>query len=129
MDGYAIAFENIHEELFIKGEMAAGANNQFEINAKEAARIFTGAPLPKNADTVIPQERVEIKDGRIIITDKNLHKGIYTRDKGSEIKKGELALKKGTALTPSALGFLAGIGIDKVEVYPFTKNCCNHYGQ
>src|SRR5213075_922718 len=44
--------------------------------------------------------------------------GNSVRQKGSEIRAGELALEKGNLLSPAAIGFLAGIGINELKVYP-----------
>ena len=54
----------------------------------------------------------------LIIEDENLQAGNSVRPKGSEVKAGTLALEKGSVLSPAAIGFLAGIGITEVKVYP-----------
>ena len=121
MDGYAIKFEEEITELTIVGEMAAGSANETTINQGEAYRIFTGAPLPKGADTVVMQEKVAVINGKLIINDTNLKKGLNAREKGSEISSGNLAMSKGNQLTPAAIGFLAGIGIAEVSIFPQPK--------
>ncbi|RZK91196.1 MAG: molybdopterin molybdenumtransferase MoeA, partial [Pedobacter sp.] len=121
MDGYAVRFEEEITELTIVGEMAAGSANETTINQGEAYRIFTGAPLPKGADTVVMQEKVAVINGKLIINDTNLKKGLNAREKGSEISTGNLAMSKGSQLTPAAIGFLAGIGIAEVSVIPQPK--------
>jgi len=82
----------------------------------QATRIFTGAPVPANADTVVMQEKTRVEGDRLIIEDVSLVKGNNVRPKGSDIRLGELALPKGTLLSPSAIGFLAAMGIEKVNV-------------
>jgi molybdopterin molybdotransferase len=121
MDGYALKFNDREKELRLTGEMAAGAAHSFTLNEGETSRIFTGAPLPGGADTVVMQEKVTLQDGSIILQDKNLQPGSNVRDQGSEIKAGELAMSKGNLLNPAAIGFLAGIGIRRLEVYPMPK--------
>lgn len=121
MDGYAIEFEEKITELTIVGEMAAGSASETAINQGETYRIFTGAPLPAGADTVVMQEKVSVRNGKLIISDANLKKGMNTREKGSEISSGNLAISKGNQLTPAAIGFLAGIGIAEVSVIPQPK--------
>ena len=118
MDGYAFNFRDKNVPLSIQNKIAAGDSKSYTISDKEAARIFTGAPLPSNADTVVMQEKVTVQDGNILITDDGLQKGDYVRDKGAEIKSGEIALTAKTYLTPPAIGFLAAIGIAEVSVYP-----------
>lgn len=121
MDGYALKFAAREKELQLSGEMAAGADHSFTLNEGETSRIFTGAPLPEGADTVVMQEKVILQHGRVILQDKNLQLGSNVRDQGSEIKSGQLAMSKGDLLNPAAIGFLAGIGISLLEVYPMPK--------
>lgn len=121
MDGFAFLFGEQGFPLTIQNKIAAGDNKSYRIATKEAARIFTGAPLPEGADTVVMQEKVIIEDGKLIILDKELQKGNNVRSKGSEIQSGDLALTKQSLLTPAALGFLAGIGVDKISVFPAPK--------
>ena len=118
MDGYAIRFEDHTMPLIITGEMAAGSSLELNLKPGEAARIFTGAPLPQGADTVVMQEKVSVESGKVSIKDPMLKMGINTREKGAEVKLGALAITKDTFLTPAALGFLAGIGETHVSVYP-----------
>ena len=118
MDGYAFAFADLKNELIIDGEMAAGSSSTMEVTAGKAIRIFTGAPVPAGADTVVMQEKVKIENGILIIEDEKLQHANNVRSVGSEIKAGELALPKGTMLTAAAIGFLAGIGITEVSVIP-----------
>ena len=118
MDGYAIKFEDVGQRLKIVGEMAAGAASTFTVATGEAARIFTGAPLPDGADTVVMQEKVMVTGASLTLADPNLIKGSNVRSIGAEIKRGVLAMEKGSLLSPAAIGFLAGIGITEVTVFP-----------
>lgn len=121
MDGYALKFRDHEKELQLNGEMAAGAEHSFVLKEGEASRIFTGAPLPEGADTVVMQEKVILKNGRIVLQDQNLQAGSNVRNQGAEVKTGELAMRKGNLLSPAAIGFLAGIGVKTLEVYPMPK--------
>jgi molybdopterin molybdotransferase len=120
MDGYAfsyIGWKKFHQ-LNISGMMAAGSQEKFILSPDQAIRIFTGAAVPEGADTVVMQEKTRVIDGNLFIDDQLLEVGANLRPKGSEIKAGALALSKGSKLTPAAIGFLAGIGIAHVIVYP-----------
>lgn len=119
MDGYAFSFSGwqTHTTLQIAGEMQAGSNETIAFSSEQAIRIFTGAPVPEGADTVVMQEKVTTENGKLIIQDERLSPGGNVRLQGSEIKSGALALAAGTFLSPAAIGFLAGIGITTVEVY------------
>ena len=120
MDGYAFSFNGWkqYKKLKIAGEVAAGNNETFTLSPENAVRIFTGAAVPAGADTVIMQEKTKTQNGELIIEDENLPVGNSVRPKGSEIKSGALALTKENVLSPAAIGFLAGIGITEVKVYP-----------
>jgi molybdopterin molybdotransferase len=120
MDGYALSFNDLTstKELMIEGEVAAGTEQAFQLSPQKVVRIFTGAAIPSGADTVVMQERTRTKNGKLIIEDEKLRLGNNVRPRGSEIKAGDLALSKGTRLSPAAIGFLAGIGTIQVSVYP-----------
>ena len=130
MDGYAFLFSEWkkNKKLTIEGEIAAGANQKISLAPGKAARIFTGAPVPPGADTVVMQEKVKIhstlnnssanSEEELIIEDEAIQQGTNVRPKGSEMKAGELALRKGSLLSPAAIGLLAGIGITEVKIFP-----------
>ncbi|WP_025142812.1 gephyrin-like molybdotransferase Glp [Pedobacter jeongneungensis] len=121
MDGYTLKFEDHEKELNLTGEMAAGTATNITIQHGETGRIFTGAPLPNGADTVIMQEKITRLGDKITLQDPNLKLGLNVRNKGSEIKAGALAMEKDSLLSPAAIGFLAGIGVNEVTVYPMPK--------
>ena len=120
MDGYAFSFPGWkdNKSLKIKGEMAAGSNETFDLSPGNAVRIFTGAAVPSGADTVVMQEKIKLENDFLVIEDENILQGSNVRARGSEIKAGELALAKDSLLMPAAIGFLAGIGVTEVLVYP-----------
>lgn len=125
MDGYALSFAGwqLYKRLKIQGVVQAGLKYGELLPPQNAVRIFTGAVVPPGADTVVMQEKVNIDsstgtEGELIIEDENLTAGSNVRLKGSEIKMGDLALAKDSILTPPAIGFLIGIGINQVSVYP-----------
>jgi molybdopterin molybdotransferase len=121
MDGYALIFEDLPLPLQLVGEMAAGTSESLNLSPGQTARIFTGAPVPDGADTVVMQEKVSLSAGKIIVEDPRLERGTNVRAIGSEIKSGALAMPTGSLLSPAAIGFLAGIGITEVEVFPMPK--------
>lgn len=120
VDGYAFSWHGwqTHKHLKIRGEVPAGYNLPVEFEPATAVRIFTGAPVPDGADTVVMQEKTKVVNNTLHIqADEKLLTGANVRLKGTDIKQGELALEKNTLLSPAAIGFLAGVGIDKVSVY------------
>jgi molybdopterin molybdotransferase len=119
MDGYAFSFENWDKKsnLTVIGEIQTGNYSDKKVQSNEAVRIFTGAPIPPGTDTVVMQEKISRNGDEIQILDTFLIKGANVRPKGSQTKKGELALKERQLLSPVAISFLAGIGINKVNVF------------
>jgi len=120
VDGFAFSFNDWqqHKKLKISGEVAAGSNENFTLAQGNVVRIFTGAAVPAGADTVVMQEKIKAINGELIIEDEGIQIGNSVRPRGSEIKAGALALEKDSVLSPAAIGFLAGIGIFEVNVYP-----------
>ncbi|MCB0466096.1 MAG: molybdopterin molybdotransferase MoeA [Aequorivita sp.] len=123
MDGFAICHSDILEqkEIQIIGEAPAGKPFQGKISAGQSVQIFTGAKVPEGADTVIIQERVLKENGKIASDGSPLPKGANIRKKGFQIKKGDVALEHGAVLNPGAIGFLAGLGIPSITVFPKPK--------
>lgn len=115
MDGYAV---NLYEDkaYSLVGEVKAGDTYQPVLIPGEAVRIFTGAPVPTSANAVVVQEKVVLK-GENIVVEKNPEKEQNVRPIGEQVKTGEVALKKGTRLTPAAIGYLSSLGLREVAVY------------
>ncbi|MFD0988907.1 molybdopterin molybdotransferase MoeA [Mariniflexile jejuense] len=115
MDGYAL---HLHDSLVYNliDEIKAGDNKQLTLKKGDAVRIFTGAAVPNTADAVIMQEKVEV-NGNIITLQNKINKNTNIRPEGEQVKKGELALAKGTKLTPAAIGYLSSLGIKNVSVF------------
>ena len=119
VDGYAIKLDSkkIKNEYRVVGEIKAGDNCNFSITQNEAIRIFTGAPVPDSANAVVMQEFIFRKKEIIIIQNHTIIEGQNIRIKGDQIKKGEIAVKKGILINTAVIGFLASIGINKINVY------------
>ena len=115
MDGYAVC---LHESLtyLLIGEIKAGDSHQPILKKGEAVRIFTGAPVPDTANAVMMQEKVLVNNTQITLESQiNINHNI--RPLGEQVKKGQLALEKGTKLTPAAIGYLCSLGIQEVSVF------------
>lgn len=119
MDGYAFSYENWDKKsnLTLVGEIQTGNFSNTVLKANEAVRIYTGAPIPPGTDTVVMQEKISRDGNTIQILDDLLVKGTNVRPQGSQTQKGELALQENQLLTPVAISFLAGIGVNKVNVF------------
>lgn len=119
VDGYAFRHQDfasgIHEFKLV-GEVPAGAEFTSEVEKGGCIRIFTGAAMPSQVDTVIMQELIEEVDGVVKIQDPKVKPGKNVRKQAEQIATGQTALISGTILTPTSIGFLASLGIAEVEV-------------
>ncbi len=125
MDGYAICHSHLLETIKIQGCCYPG-DQKITLLPKQAIRLFTGALIPKGADTVIPQEYAYQesigKDSYIKVSNLNaIEIGQHVRKQGEDIKKNDLLLLKGTKLKPSSIALLASQGIREVSVYSKPK--------
>jgi molybdopterin molybdotransferase len=127
MDGYAVRSADLTEPetvLDVIETIAAGQFPQQTIGKAQAARIFTGAPLPQGADTVIRQEDTDeappllkgegVRGVRIRNT-RDAKKNV--RRRGEDICKGTAVLPAGTTLGPAQLGVLASMAYDAPLVH------------
>ncbi len=119
MDGYAL---RIHSKLEYKiiVEQKAGDGKDFQMNPGEAIRIFTGAFVPNQADSIVIQEKVRREKDLIYLKESPKFKA-NIRPQAEQIQKEELALKKGESLNPASIGFLASLGISQIEVFSKPK--------
>jgi molybdopterin molybdotransferase len=119
MDGYAIVWQDNHPFRKIRPEtkIRAGEMEDFTIGEDEAIRIFTGAPVPNGADTIIPQVWVNIENDVFSFEINKFEKGANLRKKGAQNKKGDLIASKGAEITPGMIGLLASVGLEKIQVY------------
>jgi molybdopterin molybdotransferase len=116
MDGYAMRRGDvaIGNRLRVIGEAAAGHRFTGPVNAGEAVRIFTGAPLPTDTDFVVIQEDVT-RDGEHITINENLGQGANTRQQGADFKAGQ-TVDAPRRLGPKDIALLAAMNIDRVQV-------------
>ncbi len=119
MDGYAV---NLHDELTytVIGEVKAGDNHHPVLNKGDAIRIFTGAPVPDTANAVIMQEQVSIRNN-ILSAESPITLNKNIRPLAEQVGKNEIALEKGTLLTPASIAFITSLGITSVTVYKKPK--------
>ena len=116
MDGYALRREDVvlGKPLLLSQRIAAGEVG-LPLKPGTAARIFTGAPIPENADAVIMQEQVECVDDAII-PQREPKPREHIRAAGQDIREGDLLLSAGRKLTAADLGLLASNGCTEVCV-------------
>lgn len=119
MDGYAIRAEDaatLPATLTVIGESAAGSRFQGTVGLGDAVRIFTGAPLPAGADTVVMQENTD-RDGDQLTIREGVEHGRHIRRAGIDFTKGETYLHQGTKLTAAHVSLIAAMNIPDVPVF------------
>ena len=117
MDGYALRAANVPAagtRLPVSQRIPAG-NVGHELAPGTAARIFTGAPLPPGADTVVMQELCE-HDGDYVIVNTVPRLGEAVRRMGEDIAVGDMILPAGLRLTPQAVALAASVGLAQLPV-------------
>lgn len=117
MDGYAVIEEeaDLHAQLKVIGESAAGHGFDGELKPGQTVRIFTGAPLPKGAGRVVIQEDVERKGDLITITAPQTG-GTNIRPQGNDFKAGDV-IRAPRIIGPADLALMAAMNIPEVSVY------------
>ena len=119
MDGYAVRAADVSTapaRLKLAGQAAAGHGFRHAVGAGEAVRIFTGAPLPQGADTVVIQENVrDLGDGTIEVQGATAQ-GRNIRRAGLDFSQGEPLLERGRVLDAAALSLAAAANHPRLDV-------------
>ncbi|WP_274629136.1 gephyrin-like molybdotransferase Glp [Arvimicrobium flavum] len=118
MDGYAVRWSDtatLPAKLKVIGQAPAGRPFQGKIGAGQAVRIFTGAPVPEGADTVVIQENTRAVPGAVEIVEATL-KGRNIRARGLDFAEGDILLEKGRLIDPAALSLAAAGNNATLEV-------------
>jgi molybdopterin molybdotransferase len=122
MDGYAIRAADTRPaegadfvDLQVTEDLPAGRISRRALGPGQAARIMTGAPLPKGADAVVMVEDTEKSGARVKVL-RPARDGDNIGEAGEDIKKGELVLAKGDLIGPAEVGMLAALGHASVRV-------------
>jgi molybdopterin molybdotransferase len=114
MDGYAARSAELPGTLPIAGVVAAGEVRGAPVPPGAAVRIFTGAPMPPELDTVVIQEDARASGDRVELP--AAPPGDNVRRAGEDVAIGERVLAAGTRLQPWDLGVLAALGVARVPV-------------
>lgn len=131
VDGFALlssdtdsaAFDN-PVTLKVIDTVAAGSCSLKKIVSGTAIKIFTGAPLPLEADCIIKKEEVtelKVDSGSVIVINTPVPTGKNIAKKGEDIPRGEFLFKSGKIISSSHLGILATLGFDPVHVFAKPK--------
>jgi molybdopterin molybdotransferase len=123
MDGIAIRAASLksNKRYRIEGIQAAGQPQLSLSDAHHCLEVMTGAILPKNTDCVIPYEKIHLLDGVAEVDDTGYSPFHNVHLKGTDAKKGDRILQKGTWIHPGKLSVLASLGKAQVEVRQLPK--------
>ncbi len=119
MDGYAVRSMDLGQlpvSLQVVGQSAAGHPYQGAVRRGEAVRIFTGAPVPDDTDTVIIQENTSANDGAVTIREGRTDAGLNIRPCAGDFLEGDTLLPAGRRLGPRELTLAASAGHGELQV-------------
>ena len=124
MDGYAVVAADVASAteddpvwLPVVGEIGAGQASLLALSPGTAAKIMTGAPVPKGCDAVVPYEWTDRGVAKVRITQAPAV-GQHLRHVGEDVAEGDLLVERGTVLGPRHLGLLASVGRATVRARP-----------
>jgi molybdopterin molybdotransferase len=117
MDGYAVRSADLAagRPLRLIGESAAGRRFAGTLGEGQTVRIFTGAPVPEGADTILIQENARVSDGLVTAVGTETV-GRYVRREGLDFHEGDTVLPAGRLVKPKDIALLASLGPATVEV-------------
>ncbi len=118
MDGYAVRasdLTNMPISLRVAGESQAGCGFAGTVEQGEAARIFTGAPLPKGTDSVVIQENTD-RQGDTVVIREAPHPGANVRTMGGDFREGQTLLTAGRQIDARAITLAAASGHAELSV-------------
>jgi len=118
MDGYAVRASDVETapaRLRVIGEIAAGASFEGRLEAGEAIKIFTGAPVPRGSDAV---QKVEVTEalGESVLIKEPVRPGQFITPFASEVSAGEIVARAGRSTGPAEMAVLASFGNSQVKV-------------
>ena len=119
MDGYAARAEDLTQlpaRLSLQGEVPAGSSFDGALTPGHCIRIFTGAPVPAGADTIVVQEDTAVENGSVVVRDAPAA-GRHIRRRGNDFAEGAAVLTQGDVLTARAIGLAAAAGHGHVPVH------------
>ncbi len=116
MDGYAVLHSDLAGgRITILGDNPAGSDETREVTSGSCIKTFTGAGMPRGADTLIQIENVTVEGNEIIINEP-VPLGNSVRPVGESYSKGDVLIKKGAKIGFAEIGVLAGLNIAVVPV-------------
>ena len=119
VDGYAVRHADLAPDsdttLAVAGRLTAGARADIAIEPGQAIRIFTGAAMPRGADTVFMQEDVKVEGDKVVLP-RGLKLGANRRLAGEDVAAGRVVIPAGTVLEAQHIALAAALGLTELAV-------------
>ena len=114
MDGYAVRSADLGDGALPVAFRVAAGDAPSALPAGTAAGIATGAPMPAGADSVVPIEDAEERDGALVAAPPA--PGAAVRVAGGDVASGDTVASAGDRLTPGRLSAIAAVGVATIQV-------------
>ncbi|EOY2075565.1 bifunctional molybdopterin-guanine dinucleotide biosynthesis adaptor protein MobB/molybdopterin molybdotransferase MoeA [Vibrio alginolyticus] len=118
MDGYAIRSDDVDRDSYqVVAEVMAGHAYDQPLEVGQAVKIMTGAPTPRNGDTVVMREQAIPEGDRVTFNGANIKAGQNVRQAGEDLAIGSDVFTAGTRLASPEMGMIASLGFGEANVF------------
>ncbi|HFD4652466.1 TPA: bifunctional molybdopterin-guanine dinucleotide biosynthesis adaptor protein MobB/molybdopterin molybdotransferase MoeA [Vibrio parahaemolyticus] len=118
MDGYAIRSDDVDRDSYqVVAEVMAGHAYDQPLEVGQAVKIMTGAPTPRNGDTVVMREQASQEGDKVTFNGSNIKAGQNVRQAGEDLAIGSDVFTAGTRLASPEMGMIASLGFGEANVF------------
>ncbi|HHC6531735.1 TPA: bifunctional molybdopterin-guanine dinucleotide biosynthesis adaptor protein MobB/molybdopterin molybdotransferase MoeA [Vibrio parahaemolyticus] len=118
MDGYAIRSDDVDRDSYqVVAEVMAGHAYDQPLQVGQAVKIMTGAPTPRNGDTVVMREQASQEGDKVTFNGSNIKAGQNVRQAGEDLAIGSDVFTAGTRLASPEMGMIASLGFGEANVF------------
>ncbi|EGQ7825181.1 bifunctional molybdopterin-guanine dinucleotide biosynthesis adaptor protein MobB/molybdopterin molybdotransferase MoeA [Vibrio parahaemolyticus] len=118
MDGYAIRSDDVDRDSYqVVAEVMAGHAYDQPLEVGQAVKIMTGAPTPRNGDTVVMREQASQEGDKVTFNGANIKAGQNVRQAGEDLAIGSDVFTAGTRLASPEMGMIASLGFGEANVF------------
>ncbi|HCE3510400.1 TPA: bifunctional molybdopterin-guanine dinucleotide biosynthesis adaptor protein MobB/molybdopterin molybdotransferase MoeA [Vibrio parahaemolyticus] len=118
MDGYAIRSDDVDRDSYqVVAEVMAGHAYDQPLEVGQAVKIMTGAPTPRNGDTVVMREQASQEGDKVTFDGANIKAGQNVRQAGEDLAIGSDVFTAGTRLASPEMGMIASLGFGEANVF------------
>ncbi|ELB2893758.1 bifunctional molybdopterin-guanine dinucleotide biosynthesis adaptor protein MobB/molybdopterin molybdotransferase MoeA [Vibrio alginolyticus] len=122
MDGYAIRSDDVDRDSYqVVAEVMAGHAYDQPLEVGQAVKIMTGAPTPRNGDTVVMREQASQEGDKVTFNGANIKAGQNVRQAGEDLAIGSDVFTAGTRLASPEMGMIASLGFGEANVFRKVK--------